>query len=153
MRIKSYKVYKFSELSEKAKEKAIEKFRYNQDLSFTWETTQEDAKNIGLDLTGIERGDMRGYFENSAEDCIAKILKEHGKKCETYKTALQYKKELKNEKDEDKHDDIKEEFLRSILEDYRIMQEKDEEYQISEEEITETIEANDYEFTEEGDID
>jgi hypothetical protein len=49
-------------------------------------------------------------------------------------------------------EDIDANFLRSLLEDYRIMLQKEYEYLTSEETIIETIEANEYEFTEKGEM-
>ena len=45
---------------------------------------------------------------------------------------------------------IEDEFLKSLLEDYSIILQKEYEYQTSEEAIIESIKANDYEFTEDG---
>jgi hypothetical protein len=44
------------------------------------------------------------------------------------------------------------EFEESLIEDYSILLQKEYDYQTSEEAIIETIEANDYEFTEEGEL-
>lgn len=161
METRTYTVYKFNELSDEGKQKAINEWRdHGNDTEFCWEDTKEDAKHIGLRLDGTDRGSMTGDFIVSADECIKLILSEHGKKCETYKTAVQYKKELKEaEKEyyktgsEQAKEEIQGEFLRSILEDYRIISEKDIEYRNSDECIIETLEANDYSFTADGKID
>ena len=44
------------------------------------------------------------------------------------------------------------EFLKSILEDYSIILQKEYEYLTSREAVEETIEANDYHFTENGNL-
>jgi hypothetical protein len=51
---------------------------------------------------------------------------------------------------QDEAEKLEEEFLDSILEDYRIMLEKEIEYQESEEQVAEMMEANEYEFDENG---
>ena len=51
---------------------------------------------------------------------------------------------------EDKLIDMENEFLKSLLEDYSIMLQNEYEYLTSEEAIIETIEANEYEFTQAG---
>mgnify|MGYP001615990366 FL=1 len=165
MRIKKIKVYTFDELSDKAKEKAINWYREGNDLSYTWEDMQADAKNIGLKLKGTHQESMDGDFIESASVCADAILREHGKMCETYKTAQKFitehekiwadyrEKEAKGEDTnqiEYEIEDCKDEFLKSILEDYRIMQEKDEEYQNSDEVVIESIQINEYEFDENG---
>ena len=114
------------------------------------------------------------------KEVAQKILEEHGDQCGTYKTAAAFMEELENLKnlelgryeqycdetpeDERPYDDFdewlschdddietaKDEFKKSILEDYSIMLQEEYEYLTSEEAIIETIEANEYEFTENG---
>lgn len=159
MKTKTINVYQYSELSDKAKEKARDWYiNASAGDSFTWENTKDDAKEVGLILKGTDnRGNMDGDFAVSAEDTIKRVLANHGNDCETYKTAKQYKIELafadeeyERTGSESAKEEKQAEFLRSILEDYRIIQEKDEEYCQSEEYITETMELNEYEFDENG---
>lgn len=166
MKTKTINVYQYKELSESAKEKARQWYCEGFDGQFEWDCTKDDAKTIGLKLDGMERDYMRGSFLTSARECAESILKEHGESCKTYKTAESFLKERDKtvddaERDENgelvseydldqKLDEIEEEFLKSILEDYRIMYEKDIEYQQSEEAIAESMEANEYEFDENG---
>ena len=49
-------------------------------------------------------------------------------------------------------DDLDSEYLKSILEDYRIMLSKEYDYLTGKEAIVETILANDYEFSEKGEF-
>jgi len=169
--IKKTKVYKFDELPEDAKENALEKL-YDININYDWyEFTYEDAKNIGLDITSfdIDRGSYcKGKFIESAESTADLIIANHGIDCETYKTAQAYLKERDEicstaKRDEngeledenaldDKLDELDAEFKKSIFQDYLIILRKEYEYQTSEEAILETIEANDYEFTIEGNI-
>lgn len=51
---------------------------------------------------------------------------------------------------EDKLQQMEEEFLQSILEDYRIMYNNQVDYEYSDEFAKETIEANEYDFTKDG---
>jgi hypothetical protein len=165
------KVYKFDELPEDAKEKALEKL-YDINVNYDWyEFTYEDAKQVGLIIEefDIDRGSYcRGKFTESAESTAQLIIDNHGIDCETYKTAQAYLKERDEvvdiaERDEngefedenaldDKLDELDAEFKKSIFQDYLIILRKEYEYQSSEEAIKETIEANDYEFTIEGNI-
>ena len=163
------KFYKFDELSEKAKEYVIEKlWDINVDFNW-WQFTYEDAENIGLKINefDLDRGSyVKGDFIETAEDVANLIIKNHGEKCETYQTAKNYLKDLSeltaknlidNAAEEFPEDfldteNIDKEFLRSLCEDYRIMLQHEYEYKTSEEAIKETIEANDYEFDEEGNL-
>jgi len=171
MRIKETKVYPFSELSDTAKEKAIEQCAdFNVEYDW-WGQTYEDAKQVGLKLTEFEldrRSYCRGEFIESAEDIARTILAEHGKHCETHKTATEFiasSAELnerfpekldddgydENETDrEDEQESLDDWFLYSILGNYRIMLQENYEYLISAEAIIETIETNEYEFTADG---
>ena len=173
MRIKVTKttVYPFDELSEDAKEKAIEGLcDINLDYEW-WDSTFEDAKQAKLKLTEFEldRGSCcLGEFIEYPKDTADAIIENHGECCETHKTATEFIADLarlymefpvkldadgddENEWDRDKEqENLDDEFLLSILEDYRIMLQKEYEYLSSEDAIIETIKANEYEFTVDG---
>jgi hypothetical protein len=166
-------IYTFEELSEEAKEKAIEKLS-NINLDYEWwESEYEDAANIGLKLTTFElerNKHAEGFFLfNSATKVADKIMSEHGNECATYKTAFNFLNERdtlvrkfsdgvnfdvvaeENDYEFDREaDELEEQFLEDILSDYADILQKQYEYLYSEEAIKETIEANEYEFTEDG---
>ncbi len=168
MKTKTINLYSFSELSESAKEKAIQNLSdINVDFEW-WDFAYEDAENIGLKITEFDLDRNRhanGEFTLSANEVAVNIFRDHGTDCGTYKTATVFMNEWQpifdnytqegNEKyeskeSEDKLLELEDEFLKSILEDYSIMLQKDYEYLISKESIIETIEANEYTFTENG---
>lgn len=163
MRTIRTKVYKFSELSESAQQKAIEKF-YDINVDYEWwEFIYEDAANIGLKITGfdIDRASYcEGDFTLSAHEVAANIIRDHGEQCETYKTAQSFLdtvneiqgkyEELEGYDYEDEMMEAEDEFLKSLLEDYRIMLSNEYDYKTSKEAIIETIEANEYEFKKDG---
>jgi len=75
MRIKETKLYHFDELSEEAKQKAIEGLSdINTDYEW-WESTYEDAENIGLKLTSFGLDRMQKDYEHltSSEAIIETI--------------------------------------------------------------------------------
>jgi len=163
-------LYKFEELTEEQKENAIEKLSdINVDFDW-WQFIYEDAERIGLKITGfdIDRGSYcKGSFILSASEVAQNIFNEHGEKCETYKTAMSFMEEwqpvfndymdesspnYESGKSEDKLMELEDEFLKSLLEDYRIMLSHEYDYQTSKEAIIETIKANDYEFDENGNL-
>jgi len=150
MRIKETKLYHFDELSEEAKQKAIEGLSdINTDYEW-WESTYEDAENIGLKLTsfGLDRNrHATGEIITSYPEMAESIISEHGKDCETHKTAKQFlsdrdelvakysdgkKTDIVIEDNEVKFDneldELEDEFLKSILEDYSIILQKDYEH-------------------------
>lgn len=165
--------YTFEELSEKAKEKALRKLS-NINLDYQWWNDQyEDAANIGLKLTAFDldrNKHAEGFFLfNSATKVADKIMSEHGNQCETYKTAFNFLNERdalvrkfsdganfdivteENAYEFDQEcDELEEQFLEDLLSDYSDILQKQYEHLYSDEAIIETIEANAYEFTEEG---
>jgi len=164
MRIKEVKLYKFNELSEDAKDKAIENLS-DINTDFDWyQSVYDDAKeNSLLEITEFDidyRHSIKGNFINSAEDSANAIIRNHGEMCDTFKTATKYLQDLSTlqgihsiaDMDNEELDtsEIDEEFLHSLLEDYLVILRKEYEYQNSREAIIENIEANDYEFTEDG---
>ena len=162
------KLYKFSELSDEAKEKAINDWLSNGIDSQWYESIYEDAKNAGLEINSldIDRASYcKGEFINSAEETAKLILSSHGEMCETFKTAQNFLSEYlpKKEafengndgfyyKDETDGDEICEDFLNSLLEDYRIILSNEYDYQTSAEQISECLISNDYDFTENGEM-
>lgn len=172
METKTYKVYKFNELPEESKEKVIQNYSdINVDYEW-WDCTYDDAKTVELKITSFDLDRNRhceGEFFESAEETAHLIIDNHGEHCETYQTAKNYLKERdklienapKDENGEFKDeykldndlDDLDSEFLKSILEDYSIILQREYEYLTSEEAIIETIEANEYNFTLDGKID
>ena len=163
MRTIEVKLYSFDELSEEAKEKAINNLRdINVDYNW-WDCTYDDAAQIGLRITefDLDHKSISGKFIDSAPAVAEAILAEHGKICETYKTAKSFLSDLDeltgkypNIEDcpEDEIEALEDDFLHSILEDYRIILDNEYDYLTGEEAIIETIEANDYDFTEDGKI-
>lgn len=167
-------VYNFNELSDEAKQKAIEKL-YDLNVSYDWwEFIYDDAEQIGCKISGfdIDRGSYCNLnFIDSPEEVANQILENHGETCETYKTAKQFltdRDELvskysdginknivieENEYDFDNElDDLEDEFRKSLSEDYRIILSNEYDYLTSEELIIESILANAYEFDEFGNL-
>lgn len=161
-------LYSFNELNEQAKQKALNEHA-DINVSFDWWSfTFEDAANIGLKITSFDLDRNRhaeGVFNLSASEVAANIIRDHGQECETYKTAVKFLEEhepvfceyldengpnYESAEYEDKLMEIEGEFIKSLLEDYSIMLQKECEYLQSDEAIIETFEANDYTFEDSG---
>ena len=165
-------IYQFSELSDEAKENAIKEL-YDINTNFDWwNSVYEDAEQVNLKIKGfdIDRGSyVKAEFIGSAYNAANLIILNHGESCETYKTAKSFIEDWNNlvskysdgiktdtvtegnEYDFDNEaDDLENEFLQSISEDYRIILSNEYNYLTSEKSIIETIEANEYDFTENG---
>lgn len=165
-------VYKFTELSETAKQNAVNELSdINVDHNW-WECTYEDADFIGADIKAfdIDRGDITievSDIQQTAHD----IVKGHGEHCETYKLAKQFIEDsdklvskysdgvhtdrVSEDNIEAFDEDIQElegQFVEQLGECYLSILRNEYEYRTSEAAIIETIEANDYEFTEGGEL-
>lgn len=169
------KVYLFSELSDEAKQTAIEKL-YDVNVDYEWwNFTFGDAATIGLIIEefDVDCGSFcRGKWTEDAEDTARLILENHGDVCETYRDAEQFQIDVglgeqafaaSGDWDKDwiadlsdafadsnAYDELCEEFQRTICEDYLGILRRGYEYLTSEEAIIETIEVNEYEFTADG---
>jgi len=164
MKTVKVKVYEYAELNDEAKEKARQwLLEGGMDYQWAWEGINNDSESVGLKITEMDpqgQGRSDGRFIGSAIETALKIVKEHGKTCETYKTAKAYLEAVKalGEEPEDgwsvseeaRLEDLEDEFLRGILSDYRINARKEMEYVESEEYMAETMEANGYTFTKDG---
>lgn len=166
MRTIRTKVYQFSELSESAQQKAIKWFLNSFDDSFAWHDIKEDAGQIGLKLISLDsHRENKGEFMLSANEVAQNIFNNHGEVCETYKTAAKFMDEwqpvfsnymdeghedYESKESEDKLQGLEDDFLHSLLEDYRMMLDKQIEYEYSDEFAKDTIEANEYEFKADG---
>jgi len=168
MRTIRTKVYSFNELSNEAQQTAINNMsdiNVNHDW---WTSTYEDAENIGLKITSFNLDRNRnatGEFSLSACEVAQNVFNEHGEDCETYKTAQKFievwqpvfddymnenSENYESQELENTLQEMESDFLNSILEDYSILLQNESEYLQSDEAIKETILANDYEFTKDG---
>lgn len=165
-------VYTFDELSEEAKDKARDWWRASDiDLQYEFDYLLEDAETIGLKIAKLDDcSGNKGSFIDSAVDCAQAIIANHGEDCETYKTAKRFllsidslNEEYPENADgervsdidgednyEEEKEELEKEFLHSLLEDYRIMYDKECDYHSSSEYVDENIIANGYTFTADG---
>ncbi len=172
MKTKTITLYEFKELSEDAKEKAINQLWDINVNHEWWDCLYGDAEIIGLKLTEFDLDRNRhakGKLLVSLSECCELIINEHGPDCITRKTAEDYLKqwvELVKKYSDGVHtdevaehnypkfdhlaDELESDFTNSILEDYSILLQNEYEYLTSKEQIIETIEANEYTFTEDG---
>ena len=162
-------LFKFDELSDKAKEKAIEE-NYNWNVLYDWyDNVYEDAKNVGIkiDAFDIDRGNScQIEFRYDETDICQKIIMEYGENCETRKIATKFlsdydelvkkysngiKTDIVAEDNEEDFDneiiELETELHHELSEEYLSILRKEYEYLTSEEAIAETLEANEIEFT------
>ncbi len=172
MRIAQMRVYQFDELSEEAKEKALQKLR-DINVDYDWwelyyEGFREELREIGTEAEdfGFDLG--RGAYLYINKGCFVdqrRFLKSAGvdlRRGEA-KDALQYGIELctkhlgggdaYNYCDPNNLEDVNIcEYLKDVLRGFWKELRDAYDYLISDEAVVETIEANEYEFTEEGEL-
>ena len=131
-----------------------------------WDTTYQDALDVGLKITGFDlyRRGINAEIETSAPEVAETITGNHGKDCATFKAAHDYLRELdtvgpacdaedgSEERNtwEAKREEIDGDFLKALRAAYLKMLDDEYEYLQSEEHYIEMAEANDYTFTESG---
>lgn len=172
MKTVTINIYQFSELSDEAKEKAINNLSDSNVDSDWWDSICEDAAQVNIKIKSfdIDRGSyLNAKFIESAYNTANLIILNHGESCETYKTAKTFindynelvckysdgiKTDIVAEGNEYNFDneaeDLENDFLQSISEDYRIILSNEYDYLTSETAIIETIEANEYYFYSDG---
>ena len=171
MRTIETKLYKFNELPEDIKEKALDNMRHLNIHDKWWDFLEEDMSeiNLKLDSFDIDRGSFcKLEFIDSAESTAHLIETNHGESCDTFietKLYLKDRDKLINNwpKDENNDldnvyeldqelDELDSDYLKEIQSCYLITLRKEYEYLSSDESIKENIECNEYEFTKEGGV-
>lgn len=157
MRTKTINIYTFDELSDDVKEKVIQDmYDINVDYEW-WDFIYDDAKSVGIEIEGFDL-DRGSYCEIKPKwmcvDIARQIIKDHGECCETYKIAKRYINDLERLKGSWSHeaDEVDKEFLQELEQEYLSILQREYEYLSSEDMIIETIQANEYEFLENGQI-
>lgn len=167
-------LYQFEELSNEAKENAIEKNRIMNVEHDWWDCTYESMKEVGVKINSFDI-----YYRNinitieDSEHTASKTIEYYGEGMEVVKISKRFIadrdaliKKLGEGNDIDGYS-VKEEFIDEYDEEIEYLEEeyrkemaeeiltwlRDEyEYLQTDEAVAETLIANDYEFTEEGEI-
>jgi hypothetical protein len=161
-------LFAINELTDEVKSKVLDKFR-DINVNDDWrDSIYDDAKEIGLKITSFNLDRNRhakGKFLLAANEVAQNILNNHGKSCETYKTASSFiedwqpifndymdesSEKYESKETEEKLQEMEDSFLDSLLEDYSIMLQKEYEYLMEDKAVEETIIANEYQFLENG---
>jgi len=145
MRTIEVKLYQFAELSETAKEYALNEL-YDINVSYDWwDCVYDDAKDIGLEITEFDLCHMEidGNLLHDLPAVKKAITTQHGRSCDTYK----YVQSFDMRTDVDFND-----FKYGLLQEYLSMLQKESDYQTSKEAIIKSIECNEYEFDENGNL-
>lgn len=157
------KVYKFEELDKQTKEKVIENYRYiNVEDTFWHYFIKEEFMRLGLEIRSfdLDRGSFAEIHIDNFEETSNNIIDEFGDNVPIQQTAKNYideynKIQANYKEDEDIERELEildEEYQKEYSADILSYLREDYDYQVSDEAIIETIEANDYDFTTNGKI-
>ena len=157
------KVYRFEELDKQTKEKVIENYRYiNVDNTFWYDCIKEEFNSLGLEIKefDLDRGNYAKIYIDNFEDTSNYIIKEFGDSVLIKQTAKNYINEYEKiqanfKEDEDVEREVElldDQYEKEYSEDILSYLRSSYDWEISDEAITETIEANDYDFTTDGKI-
>lgn len=177
MKTISVNLFEYNELSDKAKEKALEDNRDYNIYDMWYDSIYDDANTMSLVISAFDlyRRTISIDFDTFPEDSIGAILKNAGKTTELHKTATRYYaslEELKrehiqrqaflDEEDEgdeeerfeetETYEEWRDEFIKDLGEDYLSLLRQEYEYQTSDTAIIESFEANEVMFMENGTI-
>lgn len=169
--------FKFKELSETAKANALQTFSDINVSHNWWKWTYEDAESIGLSIDGfdIDYRTIDSRLTEGVYNICKSIMENHGQECDTYKLALEYMPQfaaarlrgwqpdktlncleeylfghLGEDEQYEKFEEWEAEFHKKLAACYLKHLRDEYEYQTSVDAIIESIEANDYEFDEDG---
>jgi hypothetical protein len=156
-------VYKFEELDKQTKEKVIDNNRYiNVEDTFWYDFIKEDFIRLGLEIRSfdLDRGSFAEIHIDDFEHTSKNIIDEFGDRVPIKQTAKNYIDEFnkiqanyKEDEDIERNLEILDEIYQREFEIDILSYLRDEyDYQTSDEAIIETIEANDYNFTWNGEI-
>lgn len=174
MRTIEVKLYQFEELSTEAKEKAIEKNRTTNVERDWWDCTYESMKEAGVKINSFDiyHRDVNITIEDSYETAL-RIIENFGKAMEVVTLSKQFIKDWDalvkrlgegNEKDgysvkeenwsefDEEIEPMEEEYRRDLSDEIHTWLSEEYYYLQSDESIAETLIANEYEFTKQGEI-
>lgn len=157
-------LYQFEELNPEAQKAALSKLADLNTTDKWWDYIYEDAEEVGFKITGfdLDRKVVNGHFMVSGEETAAAILDNHGEKCETYKLAAQYLEDLPDIRKSApaaaqaegieymSEEAFETKFLKRLSAAYVTILQADFDHLTSDETVKETIEANEYDFLENG---
>jgi len=170
MRQVTITVYTYDELNEKSQANARNWYRAGALNYEWWEPIYEDAERIGLKIKGfdLERS-TEGDLTVDLEECIKRVLSEHGKSTETHKLAEAFDVTIRNQKQLDEQaitdgmdpDEVaddqldwlaeqEQDFVYALREEYGAMLQKEHDDLLSDEAVAEALLAGEYEFTADG---
>ena len=131
------KVYKLEELDENIQQTVLCNFSdINIDDSWWCESIYDDAEQVGITINAFDLASNMLSLDCNVHHAATEIMMNHGDPCATFQLA---KDRLDNQITDDQ-------FLTGIAKAYLAMLQDEYNYQTSNKAITETLEANEYEF-------
>ena len=160
MRTESISIYSVSELPEAAKAKVLDKYRY-EFSDWYYQDTKYDANessHMSIEEFNLDYSYIVCEFNTGAKDTAHTVIKNHGESCASYTIASNFLSALSSleSQPDDEHTDtlvagLEEDFMEDMGNYYLNMLKSEYENCTSDEYVTEMLEANEYEFLENGD--
>ena len=160
MRTESISIYSVSELPEAAKAKVLDKYRY-EFSDWYYQDTKYDANecsHMSIEEFNLDYSYIVCEFNTGAKDTAHTVIKNHGESCASYTIAsnfLSALSSLESQPDDERTDalvaELEEDFMEDMGNYYLNMLKSEYENCTSDEYVTEMLEANEYEFLENGD--
>jgi hypothetical protein len=149
MRTVTTNIYEFSELSEKAQARVLSHYEgYLMDLDF-WAT---DIKYDALETALINLWDMT--FTSTAKESASRVISEHGESTLTFAIAQKFLFDLEalesSEADATEIQELEDDYLEAMRAEYNRMYENTCGEMCSSEALIDHMEANEWEFLEDG---
>jgi hypothetical protein len=168
------KVFNFKELNKETQQKAIEKLYDINVMHEWWDFCYEDAKTVGVEIKGFDLGRAQSIEIDFVDACydIATAIKENwGENCNGVVQSAEFIEKWDNlvsdhsdgvttdkvhednvDEFDEQADEIEDEYKKQLKWVFFLLLRDNYDYLVSDEAIEETIEANDYEFTEDGEL-
>jgi hypothetical protein len=159
MRTVSTNLYSINELSDSVKAKVLDKYRYEfsdwyyQDITYD----AHESSHMSIDEFNLDHSYIVCEFNTGAKDTAHTVIKNHGESCASYTIAsnfLSALSSLESQPDDERTDalvaGLEEDFMEDMGKYYLNMLESEYDNCTSDEYITEMLEVNGYEFTEDG---
>ena len=160
MRTESISIYSVSELPEAAKAKVLDKYRY-EFSDWYYQDTKYDANessHMSIEEFNLDYSYIVCEFNTGAKDTAHTVIKNHGESCASYTIASNFLSALSSLESQPENYDsltamdfLEEQFLEDMGNYYLNMLKSEYENCTSDEYVTEMLEANEYEFLENGD--
>ena len=152
MRLETTKIYTYDELSDSAKDKAVDDHNdINIEDDFWYEHISDELLEYGAILVEFDiYRDKIGIDFGDCGEFASKVMENHGNHTDAYILSMNFLNDLMTACDDDTIEETSREYANAMSQEYLKILRDSYEYAMSNESIVETIIANEYEFLASG---